>query len=207
MKSLLNKFKWLRIIIGGVFVALGIVMLVLALSDKSADLTKTLCVILGIYCLLIGLFSTIVSLVVEAKTKLPVDLITGALFIGIGISIFIDLDATAGILTAVVTTCVPWVLIALGSVLIVKAIILLIVKGEVASWVLAAIAGAVALTLGIVLWVNREHLDDIIYSILAIVIIAVGALELIAGIIDTIKNKKSKTNDVVVTAEEPKQIK
>lgn len=195
MKNLFGKYRWLRLVFGVIMLAIGITTFVLAISGQGGNITKVISIVLGVYFLVVGLLTVIISLVAETRSKFPAELITGALFIGLGLS-FLPFNNLGGVIDQVIAIIVPMILIAIGSVAIVKGIVLLAVKGSISAWIIALVIGAVSLATGIVFLCGDASVTGYIYALVGIVIIVVGTLETIAAIITLANYKKGKTTTV-----------
>lgn len=197
MKSLFDQYKWLRIVLGIVIFALGLAMLIIALNNNSSGLTVVICVTIAIYCFVLALFSLIVALISEKRVGfhgLSTLLISSGVLIGLGIALCFT-DVSSLIIDTVVTYCLPWILVALAAVICIKFIVLVSdadSRADKAPWIRALVIWILLLTCGIVFWIEKDKLVDIIYAIIGVGVMVIGVLVTVAGIIGINHGRKIK---------------
>lgn len=196
MKSLFDKYKWLRIVFGAILFSLGLVTLIVSVNG-SGELLKTICIMFAIYCFVIALFGAIVALVSEKDTGfhgISSALLSCGILIGVGIA-FCFVDESSGVIETIIQYCLPWILVAVGALLFIKFLILVIdsdSRGDRAAWVRALVAWVVLITLGIVCWVMKSSLISWIFITIGVIVMVIGILVIVAAIISMAKHKKTK---------------
>ena len=184
MRALLEKYKWLKLIIGAAIIALGIVTIVLGLQEPG-KVTSILCVIWGIFCFLAAFFAILSELVGNPRSPLVGTFISAGITIGLGIFFVWEGGKTAGaVLTGVLLQfLLPWVLVGIGSVLIVKSLALLAASPNKAIGIIYLGVAVAILAVGLVLWFCRDDLDKFVYIVLGVLITAAGVMEVASAFV------------------------
>ena len=190
MKSLFEKYKWLRIVLGIVLVAAGIVTIIVSFTNPN-EVYKITSITLGICCFIYAALIIATSLIKHTRTPFPVELLIGAIFISIGVTLCIpDLFSY---LTHYVIYLVSISLIVLGSVSLIKSIIIICYKDPVFNWLITLIFGLIALPGGIILLcLKQSEVIQIIYVVVGAMIVILGIFEIVLGFIEISKNKKKE---------------
>lgn len=198
MKNFIERHMWIRIVFGAILLALGVVTICVALAGDASDLNKIACIMLSVYCLLLGAFGLFVSVFADIKERSAV--LTGAILmfgavIGVGVVLLIKLSDFAGVVGTIVAYCVPWVLIGAGSVAGLKFILALCFRESrrnVKAWVVSLLAATLFLTVGIILWLNISDVGPVVYTIIGIIVVLVAVVIITFGIVALVKVHKAK---------------
>lgn len=184
MRALFEKYKWLKLVVGTAIIALGIITIVLGIKNP-ADLANTLCIIWGIFCFLAALFAVLSELISNPRSPLLSTFVSAGITTGLGIFFVWDKGKTAGeILTnTLLQFLLPWILISIGAILIVKAITLLATSPVKLFNITLLGIGTGVLIAGIITWVYRDKLDDFIFILLGILISIAGVIEVATSVI------------------------
>ena len=202
MKSLLEKYRWVKIVLGVILIALGVTTMVLALTGNSGNLDKIICIMIAVYCLLLGTFGLVLALVAEAKLRLApltTALLTFGAIIGFGIVLLVALDQFAGVMATIIMYSIPWILIGAGTAAGIKFIVDMCfakTRSNVKAWLIALLAAVLFLTTGTILWINITSVGTVLYTIIGIIVILIGIVVLVAGILDVAHSKKASKNEV-----------
>ena len=178
MKALLEKYKWLRFLIGAALIALGIVTIIIAL-DKPSDIRRVLCVTWAVFCFIAGGFAILAELLGNPRSPFLGTFVSAGLTIGFGIFLcWENGDVAAGVLLTLLTYLLPWVLVAVGGALLLKAVFLLAngIRGLAPFFVLAT--GTTLLVVGLIIWFCKNDMEKFIYVTLGVLITVSGVLQL-----------------------------
>ena len=177
MKTLKEQ-KWMLIVYASLFIALGLVEFILSIINLDAAIKVVSYSVAGAL-LLVGLLHIIASFVADTKAFFKGALILGSIAIALGIVLFIVPDIIPGLLIYFVAV----IALALGAVLLAKAIIAIIFKYKVSWIIFYFILATLAITFGILALVfNRTTTTQIIYCATGAVILGLGIFVLIYGI-------------------------
>ena len=176
MKTLREQ-KWMLFVYAALFIAIGLVEFILSIINLDAGI-KVVSYSIASALLLVGLLHIITSFINDTKAFFKGALILGSIAIAIGVVLFI----------------VPWIIpefliyfvavlaLALGAVLITKAVLAIIFKYKV-SWIIVYfVLAAVAITFGILSLVYRMTFTQIIYCATGAVLLGLGIFILIYAI-------------------------
>lgn len=197
MKNLFEQYKWLKIIFGIVLFSLGLMTLIIALNKNGDELVKIICLMIAIYCFVNAIFIATFALLSEKKVGfngISGDLLISGVIIGVGVA-FCFVDQASAVIGTIVQYCLPLILIALGAVILVKFILLVSnpeSRSDHPAWVRSLVAWIILLTVGIVFWIEKGNIIDIIYIIIGGLIMVVGVLVIVAAIITLVKDRKIK---------------
>ena len=186
MRKLTAKYSWLQLVFGLVLVALGVLTIILAVKIDRADFDKTICIVWSVTLFLIAALIITFEIVGFTEQADFAGLLISGLFVGVGIFILAKQD----IIRDVIATLLPYILISIGGVLLLKTIILAIKRINFKVWLLQFILGVIFLATGIVFAVVEEALN-VIYVVIGVLFIVLGALELV-GYITLLANKRAE---------------
>ena len=176
MKTIKEQ-KWMLFVYASLFIALGLVEFILGIINPSLAI-KVVSYIIAAGLLVVGLLHIITSLVAETKTFFKVALVLGCIAIALGILLFIN----PYILSDYLVIFVAVLALALGAVLIAKAIIGIIFKYKAIWIVVYFLMAALAITFGVLALVYQGEFTQIIYCATGALIFALGIFMLIFGI-------------------------
>ncbi len=190
MKSLLAKYKWLYLVLGAVLLAVGIVTMVIAINNPG-NLTRLLCIIWAVFCFIVGAFGLATELAINPKSPYFSVIIAAGLIIGFGV--FLCLEEATSVLNILVLVGVPWIVVGVGSALVVKGIVLAVKKVTNYALFVSFIVGTILVTVGIISWILRDDMLTIIYIVVGSLITVAGILTVIKGVM--LLTKKSGTKN------------
>lgn len=174
MNQLLEKYKWLKYLIGGLIVAFGILVIVLALVNGAA-LAKAINIILAVGLFLLAGCILVMSLMTETHKPITLSLFISAVLIALGVTIIVvNLN-----LPAILAYMLAVFLIAFGGIALAKAIMLIIYKQKALYIVLMFVLAALGITAGILGLCYSGQLLDAAYIILGTLIIVAGILYMV----------------------------
>ena len=185
MRKLTEKYSWLQLVFGLVLVALGVLTIILAVKVEKADFDKTICIVWGIVLFLIAALIITFEIIGFTEKADFGGLLVSGLFIGIGIFILAKQD----IIRDIIATLLPYILISIGGVLLLKTIILAVKRINFKVWLLQFILGVIFVAVGIVFAVVEEALN-VIYVVIGVLFIVLGALEIV-GYITFLSNRRA----------------
>lgn len=190
MKKIIEKFKWLQLILGLVLVALGVLTIVIT-ANVDGDYEKTIFIVWASVLFFIAFVIILFDLISFNDKPEFSSLILAGICIGVGIFVLINKD----FISQVITTLLPYILISIGGVLLLKTIVLAIRRVAFQSWLLPFILSVVFLTAGIV-FICVKDLKQVIYYVVGTLFIVLGAIEIV-GFITVIANRKATTQPAV----------
>ena len=195
MRKLTAKYSWLQLVFGLVLVALGVLTIILAVKIDKADFDKTICIVWAVTLFLIAALIITFEIVGFTDQADFAGLLISGLFIGIGVFVLAKQD----IIREVIASLLPYILISIGGVLLLKTIILAIKRINFKVWLLQFILGVIFLATGIVFAVVEEALN-VIYVVIGVLFIVLGALELVSYITFLANKRAEKKGGVPAKA-------
>jgi len=201
MKKFLDKYPVVRIILGVALLILGVIFIIVtAVTENTADITKIFCIIFGAYCILGATIGLVISYVFEVKGKTLVNALPYALTLGVGIA-FIVISGTT-VVPQVIETFVPIMALAAGGAYLIQTLIEIISKFAVKTWLSRLAIGLVLLACGIVLMViGNNSVQKLIYFVLGIGVTVIGIVTIVFGSVYIYNEKKADKDK----KEEPKE--
>lgn len=193
MKSLFEKYTWLRIVAGIVLLLAGVLAVVLSITCDENVIARVIGIIVAICCFIYAAMLITASFIKNPRTPFPQEVLIAGIAIGVGITLCIG--EVAENLAKYATYLLACGLISLGTIAIIKSIVIICYKDPVQNWLIMIICGTIALVGGILLLCFRSELTMAINIVIGCVIAALGILEIILGISFISKNKKSKKKE------------
>ena len=207
MKTLFAKHKWMQIVYGVLLLVAGILIIVFAFNDKD-NISKWLSIVAAITLFVYSaalLFTGIFSL----KDKyFDMSFVFAVIFIAIGVVLLSNTTIMGQFITVFVST----LFIALGVIEIGEATAMIFFKRPIPSIIIFYVLGVVFLTLGILAISFKEEVEQIIYIGVGGIACVVAVIQLVLGVVGTIKDAKAKKMqkqsalDAEVIVEAPEQI-
>lgn len=187
MRKLVERFKWLQLLFGFILIALGVLTIVIAV--KAGDNYEQTIFIVWASVLFLIAFMLILFDLIAFNTKAEFSaLIAAGICIGIGVFVLVNRE----FISQVVKTLLPYILVSIGGVLLLKTIILAVRKVAFKQWLLPFILGVIFLASGIVFLCVKD-LYNVIYIALGILFIVLGAVEII-GFVTVLVNSRETSN-------------
>lgn len=180
-----NLGAWIK---AALILTIGILFIVMgaAKPESSADANNAINVIIGIVLLAVGVLSLVLAIIAAciAKKGFLAVAVPGAIAIALGISILVAKYATTLIL--LVLYIAPYILIAIGALILADAIFRLVlsakaktIKDTLFAIVIAMIIGLVILTVGVLCingWVIPADVQVVIFGIVLVVVACLQVL-------------------------------
>lgn len=180
-----NLGTWIK---AAIILTVGILFIVMGAANgkASGNASDAINIIIGVVLLVVGGVSLLLAIVAScmAKKGFLAIAVPGALAIALGVSILVAKYATD--LVLLVLYVVPYILIAIGTVVLADAIFRLVfsakaktIKDTLFAIVVAMVVGVAILTLGILCvngWVIGGNVQLIIFGIVLILVAALQVL-------------------------------
>ncbi len=200
MRKLTEKFKWLQLLFGFILIGAGVITIIMAANGED-DFDKNICLVWAILLFSIAFLIILLDFLAFKSDVEFTGLIAAGLAIGVGVFILVNQD----IIRNVISSLVPYILIAIGGVLILKTIILAIKRVNFKKWIVVFIVSVIFLTAGIVFLCVKDMLK-VIYIVIGGLFIVLGGLELI-GLIARAANDHHEKQMNAVTVPKQKKVK
>ena len=184
MNSLLNKYKWLKFLLGAFVVALGVTIIILACLN-AGKVPEIINIVLACGFLLLGVFFITVNIATETHKTFTMSAIIGIGALTIGILMLITrfyLKTVLGTDFIVYLTCLS--LLVAGAFSLIKGISLIIYKEKALLITIMFFLAIVSITLGILGLCYVSKLVSTSYILLGASLVAVGTISIIYSAID-----------------------
>lgn len=183
MRKILDKFKWIQLILGFVLIALGVLTMVIAINKKE-DCEQSIFIVWAVVLFIIAAIVIGFDFIAFSKKAEFGGLIAAGICIGIGIFVL----ANRNFIQRVINTLLPYIIISIGGVLLLKTIILAVKRVNYKEWLLSFVVGVIFIASGIVFLVVDDK--SFIYIAVGILFIALGAVEIV-GYITIVVNRRA----------------
>lgn len=198
MRKLTEKFKWLQLLLGILLVGVGVVTIVLtANADNNSNFDQTVCLVWAIILFTIAGLIVLLDVIAFGEDVEFTGLIAAGICVGIGVFILVNQD----IIRNVISTLIPYILISIGGVLILKTIILAVKRVNFKKWIIIFIVSVIFLTSGIVFLCVNDMLK-VIYIVIGGLFIVLGGLELI-GLITRVSQAHHDKKEAIAKTNPP----
>ena len=198
MRRLIEKFSWLQLLLGLILIALGVLTTVIAINVKE-NYELTIFIVWASVLFVLATALTVFDIIAYHDKAEFSSLISAGVCVGVGIFVLINRD----FISQVITTLVPYILIAIGGVLLLKTIILAVRRIPFKSWLTPFVVAVIFLAAGIV-FICVKELKQVIYISLGIMFIVLGAVEII-GYITFLANRRAPKTEAVVHVKKNKK--
>lgn len=181
MRKIIDKYKWVQLILGFVLIALGVLTMVVAINVKD-DYEKVIFIVWASVLFLIAAIIIAFDFIAFNNKAEFGGLIAAGICIGIAILVLANKD----FISRIIRTLIPYIIISIGGVLLLKTIILAVKRVNFKEWLLPFVVSVIFIASGIVFLV----IDNIsfIYVAVGILFIALGAVEIV-GYITIVVNR------------------
>ena len=183
MKRILEKYQWSQLVLGFILIALGVLTMIIAINKKE-DCEKTIFIVWSVVLFVIAAIIVGFDLIAFNKKAEFGGLITAGICIGIGIFVLVNRN----FIQQVINTLLPYIIISIGGVLLLKTIILAVKRIHFKEWLLPFVVGVIFIASGIVFLVVDDK--SFIYIAVGILFIALGAVEIV-GYITILVNRRA----------------
>ena len=189
MKTLYSRHKWMQIVFGALFLAAGILMIVIALNENNDQQTiaKWLSIVYAVSLFLFGatcIFSGVFSL---KKKYFDPAFIYGDLAIALGVVLCVHNTMINDFIVVFVGTLITTI----GVVFLGEAVAMIFFKRPKPSIVVFFLLGAAFLTLGILSYVWQKEALNVIYVGVGGILCLVGVIQMVFGVVATIKARNT----------------
>ena len=176
MHIIFEKYKWLKYVLGGLIIALGVTVIILAaLSVKNVGVVVNIVVASGL--IVLGILLLVTALLSETHKPMTLSLVISSLLITLGILLLImRFHLHIALLDAVTVYILSLFLLVFGTVALIKAITLIIYKQRVIFIVLLFVFATLGITAGILGLCFANKLVPVIYILLGTILVAIGAV-------------------------------
>lgn len=169
--------KWMLIVYAVVFIIVGLIEFILSIVDMPTAVKVVSYSIAG-GLFIIGLMHLLTCFVAYTKEYFKAGLVLGSIAIAAGVVLCLDPWLVAEFLIPFVAVLA----LALGAVLIAKAVVGIVYKYE-GIWIFSYFAGAaVSITAGVLALVYKGHAQQVIYASTGVLVLTLGVLLLVYGI-------------------------
>ncbi len=183
MRKILEKYTWVQLILGFVLIALGVLTMIVAINVKD-DYEKIIFIVWASVLFLIAAIIIGFDLIAFNKKAEFGGLIAAGICIGIGILVLANQD----FISRIIRTLIPYIIISIGGVLLLKTIILAVKRVNFKEWLLPFVVSVIFIASGIVFLVIENI--SFIYVAVGILFIALGAVEIV-GYITILVNRRA----------------
>ena len=189
MKSLFNKYIWLQLILSILLLFGGTLIIVFAATGNKDILKDGLNYIAAVILFLFGLFAILAALIFESNKTITYGLLYGSASIALGVF----LCTREMYLLSYLVLLLAIFFIVIGTIELIKGIILIAQKNKVVYLiVLAFVAAILFITGGILALVYRTNVELAFCIVAGILLVAAGIYELIFGVKEMVAQSKSK---------------
>lgn len=175
MKKFLEK-KWLTLVYGFLLVAVGALTLTYAIIDPSV-VTKVLSISIAVSLFLIGAANIVLALVAHTSDFFHTSLLTGSAAIAFGVLFCIN--------TLLIGEFIAYLLgvffIAFAVVSLIKFILFIVYKQNLAWIIIYGIVFAISAAAGIIILCFKEQTNQVLYGIIGSFIALAGLFEIVAS--------------------------
>lgn len=185
MKITFKRYAWLKLVEGILLALTGLLIAILGGIDPI-EYKAGLSVSIAVFLFLDGLLMFITA-IADKKAKFSVNIITGALFISIGVILITSrIDLNAFLLYFVAS-----VLLAIGAGEIGKGIVQIVQKEKIIWPIINFLIAVVAITLGVLSLVFGDDVAlNIIYIILGVAVVVIATAEIVLAVHTQIEKRR-----------------
>lgn len=203
MKNAFKRYTWIKLVEGILLALIGVLIAILGGMDpiKYKD---GLSISIAVFLFIDGLLMFITA-IADKKAKFSVNVITGSLFISIGVILILSKINLNDFLPYFVAS----VLLAIGAGEIGKGVVQVAQKEKVLWPIVNFLIAIISIILGVLCLVFKDgEALNIIYIILGIAVVVIATAEIVLAVHTSIENRREKAegvsrqeNTVVVEAE------
>ena len=196
MQKLVQRFPWLQLLIGLILVGAGVGTIAFAAMNK---INETLYITWAVCLFLVAFLIIAMDLASFPKDAEFGGLIVAGVCIGVGIFVW----AKYHYIQIMMSLLLPYILISVGAVLLLKTFILALERVPFKEWLAMFIISVIFLTTGIIFLVAKNKLETI-YLVLGVLFVVLGAVEVI-GYVTVMSHRHHAKKNSVVVRNEPKR--
>ena len=195
MNTILDKYKWIKYVVGSLIIALGVLIIVFAFSNLGA-LENVMTVIIAVALIVLGLFSLVITLFSETHKGFSMSLLISSGIIAAGIVLLVSrFHLQIGFDKRLLVFIIAVFTLVFGVASLFKAVTLIVYKEKKPLIALMILVAVVAITLGILGIVFAEKLGGLViaaFVILGILVLVTGILMVVFAAISDKKKSDSK---------------
>ena len=178
MKSLFNKYIWLQLILSILLLFGGAVIIIFAINGKEGNLADALNIVAAVIFFLFGAFAILATFVFETKKYITTGLLYGSASIALGV--FLCLKKL--ILLDYLVYLLAIFFIVVGTLELIKAVILTVQKDKLPIIIITYIVAAIFIAAGILALIFNDKVRIAFCIVAGVLIFAAGVFELVMGI-------------------------
>ncbi len=191
MNSIFKKYEWLRLAFGILLTIIGIIVIVLAFTNKNG-VTTALNVTLAISLFVLGGVLTLFSIFSSTKSMMSSGLIYGAFLISLGIAVLVVQDFVSALLVILLAVF----LITFGAIIIFKGVTLIIYRARWFQYVALFLLGSIGIVFGILALNYRDIAFVVTFIVVGVILAATGIAMIIIAFIHGKKNRDEEKKKI-----------
>ena len=202
MKKLAQS-KWFSVLYGGLLLVVGALTLVFAILDPS-KVDTAISIALAVSLFIIGIVHIATALIAHTNEFFQMSLLSGSIAIAFGVVFCID----RGLIGQFITYLLGVFFLSLGLIAIIKFILFIVYKQNLAWIIMYGVMALVAVAAGILVLCFRDESKQVLYGIIGSTIILSGLLEIVLAVkamSDAKKNGNQKDETINVEAQPVEQ--
>ena len=189
MHSLLKKYSWLRFVIGGFIVSLGVLIIILACINMG-QLQNVINIVIGSSLIMFGCVFICGNIFSETHKTFTPSLIAGSVILAAGISVLVGrFHLGVNLPISFIVYFLAIFTLALGAASLFKGISLIYYREKPILIVLMFVVATVAIVLGILGLCFVNKLVTIAYIMLGILLIVIGTIYIAISAINNHKQE------------------
>jgi len=197
------KEYWIKIILGALFTAIGVVTIIISASGNVDDISRTLCIIWGVFFILSGVLDITLEIIKNYHNPFLGKIMSAGVAIGLGV--FLCLPQGKDIINTLVVWAIPCIILSVGVALLIKTLTLIVSKSPKNFWILPFILGAILTVAGtIFLIIDKENVLKFDYIVVGVLFAIYGISAIISGARSSFEVKKIASSVKVEQSEEVK---
>ena len=197
------KEYWIKIILGALFTAIGVVTIIISASGNVDDISRTLCIIWGVFFILSGVLDITLEIIKNYHNPFLGKIMSAGVAIGLGV--FLCLPQGKDIINTLVVWAIPCIILSVGVALLIKTLTLIVSKSPKNFWILPFILGAILTVAGtIFLIIDKENVLKFDYIVVGVLFAIYGISAIISGARSSFEVKKIASS---VKAEQSEEVK
>lgn len=184
MHIIFEEYKWLKYVLGGLIIALGIAIIILtALKVNNIGLIINIIVSSGL--IVIGTLILVTSLLLETHKPMTLPLVISSIFITLGILLLITrFHLNILKLNEMIVYILSLFILVFGTVALAKGITLIIFKERVLFIVLLFVFATLGIAAGILGIIYAKPVIGFSYYLLGTILIAIGVVVIVVKSIE-----------------------
>ena len=176
MNSIFEKFKWLKFVLGGFAILLGVLVIIFA-AVQTGDVPVIINIVISTSLLILGLFLLLSSLLTETHKTFTASLVMGSLSLTLGICMLVARFGKIFVIPSIFIVYLLSILtLVLGVAALFKAIFLIVYRERTSLIILMFAVATIAIISGILGLCFAEKLVTLAYVIVGISLVVLGII-------------------------------